>query len=324
MGLYTSTQRLLRFGFWFFYHKVHIRSIENLPLKGPVLLVANHPNSFMDALLIGAYLKRPIHFLARGDAFDNPVLAKIFKAYNMLPVYRISEGKENIEKNFDTFDACYDALNKGGVVLIFGEGLCKNNWDLRPLKKGPARIAQRAWNGSDAAKDLVIVPVGLTYEHFDGGGKSSMLRYGAPITKNDLGDDLQASNFVQQLNGRIASSLSELAYVNRELKPETAAHDDMMLRWQKAEENGKDVLDALQHPVIRGGEENKKYVMQHKRWFTKIHAGVIALPHYWVCKMVAGKLTKGSVFYDSILYGLVLFLFPLYWLTVILLICYFI
>jgi 1-acyl-sn-glycerol-3-phosphate acyltransferase len=318
MGLYTSTQRLLRFGFWNFYNKVHLYSLENVPLKGPVLLVSNHPNSFMDALLIGAYLKRPTNFLARGDAFKNPLLAKIFKAYNMLPVYRISEGKENIEKNFDTFDACYDALNEGGMVLIFGEGLCKNNWELRPLKKGPARIAQRAWCGTDTAKDLVIIPVGLTYEHFDGGGKSVMLRYGKPITQSDFGSEVGSANFVQQLNSRITTDLERLAYVNKTLQSDTPEHYQMTHRWQQAEKNKQDVLTSLYQST------DSSQSPPRKRWFTKIHMSVIGLPHYWLSKAIAGKLTKGSVFYDSIFYGLVLFLFPLYLLTLIGLICYFI
>lgn len=316
MGLYTSTQRFLRFGFRLFYHKVHIHHIGNVPLTGPVLLVSNHPNSFMDALLIGAYLPRPTHFLARGDAFNNPVLAKVFKAYNMLPVYRISEGKENIEKNFETFDVSYNAVNEGGVVLIFGEGLCKNNWDLRPLKKGPARIASRAWNGTDAARDLAIIPVGLTYEHFDGGGKSVIINYGEPITRQAMMNEVGTPNFVQQLNARIASQLEKLAYVNRELESDTPGHQHMMKAWQKAEQEKQDVLTRLN----AAGETEKG----NKRWFTPIHLTLVALPHYWASKAIARKLTRGSVFYDSIFYGLVLFLLPLYLLVLAGLISYFI
>jgi 1-acyl-sn-glycerol-3-phosphate acyltransferase len=321
MSLYTSTQAFLRFGFRMFYRKVEIRNISNFPASGPVLIVSNHPNSFMDALVIGAYLPRPTSFLARGDAFKNPILAKVFKTYHMLPVYRISEGKENIEKNFETFDASYDEVNKGGSVLIFGEGLCINNWDLRPLKKGPARIANRAWNSNDVANDLVIVPVGLTYEHFDGGGKSLLIHYGKPITKQDMAGSLNASNFVQQMNERIAKSLSELAYVNKDLQPDTPAHNHMMGIWQQAEKKGEDVLSALNQftnsPDVRLSSSNVRLSSSkpdNKRSFTKFHATLFMLPHYWLMMIIARKLTKGSVFYDSILFGFTLFALPLYWL----------
>jgi 1-acyl-sn-glycerol-3-phosphate acyltransferase len=307
MSLYSSTQRFLRFGFWFYYRKVHIQNIENFPASGPVLIVSNHPNSFMDALVIGAYLPRPTSFLARGDAFKNPILAKLFKTYHMLPVYRISEGKENIEKNFETFDASYDEVNKGGSVLVFGEGLCVHNWDLRPLKKGPARIANRAWNSGDIANDLVIVPVGLTYEHFDGGGKSIIIQYGIPISKDDLKESMGDSNFVQQINEKIVTALTELAYVNKEVLPRTAEHNQMMKTWQEAEHRKVDVLTVLKNSLIKPSL-SKSY----KRKFTMIHATLFALPHYWLMMAISKKLTKGSVFYDSILFGFTLFLFPLY------------
>jgi 1-acyl-sn-glycerol-3-phosphate acyltransferase len=318
MSLYSSTQRFLRFGFWFFYRKVHIKDIGHFPASGPVLIVSNHPNSFMDALVIGAHLPRPTSFLARGDAFKNPVLAKLFKTYHMLPVYRISEGKENIEKNFETFDASYDEVNKGGSVLIFGEGLCENNWNLRSLKKGPARIANRAWQSNDIAKDLVIVPVGLTYEHFDGGGKSLIINYGKPITKNDLKDSLGAPNFVQQLNDQIAKALNELAYVNKDLRSDTPEHNQFMQSWQQAEKQKEAVLRVLKRSSVEPGLKQS-----YKKWFTPIHATVFALPHYWLMMTIAKKLTKGSVFYDSILFGFTLFFLPLYVLAlvIILLLC---
>jgi 1-acyl-sn-glycerol-3-phosphate acyltransferase len=314
MNLYTSTQRLLRFGFWFFYKKVHIQNIENIPLNGSVLLVSNHPNSFMDALVIGAYLPRPTHFLARGDAFKNRILAKIFKAYYMLPVYRASEGKENIEKNFETFDSSYQALNKNGMVLIFGEGLCKNNWDLRPLKKGPARIALRAWSGNDAARHLIIVPVGLTYEHFTGGGKSLLVRYGKPITSMDMKAYLDTPGFTQQLNHRIAQQLENLVYVNPLLKENGDEYGNFVWLWKTAEKKKLPILDSLKALPITSVKP------EAKRWITLLHYGIIALPHYWLMMLIAKKLTKGSVFYDSILFGLTLFLFPLYWLSLLLIV----
>lgn len=66
------------------------------------------------------------------------------------------------------------------MVLIFGEGWCEQNWYLRPLKKGSARIAERARSEPQTEK-TVIIPIGLTYEHFDGGGKSVVLNVGKAI-----------------------------------------------------------------------------------------------------------------------------------------------
>ncbi len=321
MGLYKRTQALLRFGFWLYYKRVHVMHIENVPDNVPALLVANHPNSFMDALVIGSYLKRPTHFLARGDAFNNRVLAKIFHAYHMLPVYRISEGKENVEKNFETFDVSYEVLKNRGVMLIFGEGLCKNNWDLRPLKKGPARIANRAWSGNDAASDLQIVPVGLTYQHFDGGGKSVVVNYGKPITKDQLLEQIGTPQFVSTLNDKIATELKKLAYINPDLQPNSSSHHAMMHQWDKAESKLENVLLAVsdQQSIAQIEEVHMAGINFNKPWLTPLHYGIIGLPHYLAMKLVAKKLTKGSVFFDSIFFGLILFLFPIYWITIIVL-----
>ena len=151
MIIYPLLKILVRFGFRFYYRKTIVSYLQQIPKTGPVLLVANHPSSFMDALLIAVFAQRPMHFLARGDAFNNRFLAAAFRSFNMLPVYRISEGKENLDKNFETFDAVHEALTKNEMVLIFGEGISENNWDLRKQKKGAARIMQRAWKSNTPA-----------------------------------------------------------------------------------------------------------------------------------------------------------------------------
>ena len=68
--------------------------------KGPLLIAANHPNSFLDAIIVSTLFKRPVYSLARGDAFAGKFFTTILTSLNMLPVYRISEGPENLEKLF--------------------------------------------------------------------------------------------------------------------------------------------------------------------------------------------------------------------------------
>ena len=112
---------------------------------GPLLIAANHPNSFLDAIILSSLFKFPVYSLARGDAFANRFVTKILTSLNMLPVYRVSEGVENLENNYTTFDACQELFSQRKIVLIFSEGRCINEWHLRPLKKGTARLALTAW-----------------------------------------------------------------------------------------------------------------------------------------------------------------------------------
>ena len=102
-----------------------------------MLLACNHPNSFLDSIIIDTLFKEDVWSLARGDAFKKPFL-KILAALKILPVYRPSEGVENLSENYKTFDACIEILRRNGVITIFSEGKCINEWHLRPLKKGTA------------------------------------------------------------------------------------------------------------------------------------------------------------------------------------------
>ncbi|OYY16384.1 MAG: glycerol acyltransferase, partial [Sphingobacteriia bacterium 35-40-8] len=116
-----------------------------MAIKGPVLICANHPNSFLDAIIVAALFKEPIHFLARGDAFNKPWHASLLKLLHMFPVYRLSEGKENLGLNETAFENSRKILRKNGIVLIFIEGICLNKNNLQPFKKGAARIAFSSW-----------------------------------------------------------------------------------------------------------------------------------------------------------------------------------
>jgi 1-acyl-sn-glycerol-3-phosphate acyltransferase len=82
--------------------------------KGPVLLVVNHPDSFLDAVIIGALYPRKINYLARGDVFRNPVFGFLLRQLNMLPVFRQREGKEHLQSYFLNFEES----GQGGVHPI--------------------------------------------------------------------------------------------------------------------------------------------------------------------------------------------------------------
>jgi len=53
--------------------------------KGPLLLACNHPNSFLDAVLIDALFEQPVYSLARGDVFKKPFYIKLLTALKYCP-----------------------------------------------------------------------------------------------------------------------------------------------------------------------------------------------------------------------------------------------
>ncbi len=151
---------------------------ELLKIKGPVLLACNHPNSFLDGIVLTTIFKHPLYSLARGDAFKIKPIAQLLRFLKLLPIYRSSEGLKNLDSNYNTFNQCQQTFARGHMVLIFSEGLCENEWHLRPLKKGTARLALEAW---EKEIPLTVLPVGINYSSFRKFGKILHIQFGQPM-----------------------------------------------------------------------------------------------------------------------------------------------
>lgn len=161
--LYTILKATIKIGIQLFFRKIQIQGLENIPLDRPVLLVSNHPNAFMDSLVVSVFVKKPFHYLARGDAFSSSFMNWFLTQLKLIPIYRLQEGADQLQKNEETFDKCYHLLDKKGIVMVFPEGICVQERRLRKLKKGMAKIAFGALEFTDYKLDLCIVPLGINY-----------------------------------------------------------------------------------------------------------------------------------------------------------------
>ena len=79
-GFYRAVRAVGRFWLWFFFRSVDVRHPERVPLAGPVLLCINHPNNFIDSLLVGGALQRKVHYLATAALFRNALVARFMRA----------------------------------------------------------------------------------------------------------------------------------------------------------------------------------------------------------------------------------------------------
>lgn len=134
----------VRLGLWVFCERVRVNQKDLLAPKGPVLIVSNHPNSFLDAIIIGAFYQRKICFLARGDIFENPIFSFLLRSIGMIPIFRAREGKEHLHRNENSFEESIDILTKGGIILIFIEGICLHTHEIQTFKKGASKILIKA------------------------------------------------------------------------------------------------------------------------------------------------------------------------------------
>lgn len=196
-------------GFRLYCRHLKVNNKAAFDLNGPLIIACNHPNSFLDAIVISALFKKPVYSLARGDAFKRPFIAKILRSLKMLPVYRTSEGVENMEHNYSTFDACRQLFKKNGIVLIFSEGRCINEWHLRPLKKGTARLALSSW---EDGIDVKILPAGLNYHSFHSYDKDIHLLFGKIISKEDVNHNNGFGRSVLSFNNLLLQEMQQLVY----------------------------------------------------------------------------------------------------------------
>lgn len=259
---------LIRAALFIFCKKIYIKNKSLVNTRGPLLIIANHPNSFLDAVIIGAQYTRRVYFLARGDVFTKKHHRFLLGLLNMIPVYRLREGRQFLNLNEYAFIASKNLLAKGEAVLIFIEGICLNTNELQPFKKGTTRILQ-------GAQELGIYPsihvVGIAYDQFRGGGKYVNVVYNNfPYTKT------------------IITAKDRVDFNN-------------------------EVFVLLNKNIITPPVPISNKSLAHKIKFTLARAVYyLQAPYYFPIRRFVARATKNTVFYDSVLFAVLLFTYPIF------------
>ncbi|MCZ2134850.1 MAG: MFS transporter [Burkholderiales bacterium] len=138
--IYTLTPEfLLRFLCWILIsvaYRLRVRGLENIPDKGPVIIVANHV-SYVDALVITAACRRPIQFVMDHSIFQTPFLGWAFRQMKAIPIASAKEDPAMMER---AFERVRQTLAEGDVVGIFPEGKLTRDGEMNPFRPGIERI----------------------------------------------------------------------------------------------------------------------------------------------------------------------------------------
>lgn len=128
---------------------------------GPLLLVANHPNTLIDPAVIQTTAGRSIRFLAKSTLFARHPLSPLIRRSGAIPVYRKMDPGVDTSRNLEMFSAVAESLAAGEAICLFPEGTSHARGRLEPLRTGAARMAL---NSCTAGHPVSIVPVGLNFD----------------------------------------------------------------------------------------------------------------------------------------------------------------
>ncbi len=185
--IYSFVKVIARFALKIFFRKIYFTNRDRIPKGKPLILAINHPTAFIEPCILACFLPYDLYYLVRGDLFKKPIFRKMLNVLHMVPIFRKQEGLDQLDKNGETFDFCYEALNDFKTVVILPEGKTIQEKRLRIIRKGLARIAFGT-HDKYGDIDLHIVPIGVNFTEADKFRSVAMFDVGDPIRLNDYYD----------------------------------------------------------------------------------------------------------------------------------------
>lgn len=169
--------------------------LANVPERGPVLLAPNH-FSFWDHFFVAVLLRREVHFMAKSQLFNPPLLAWYINHGGVFPVRRGQRDRE-------AFITAHTILARGGTVLMYAEGGRSRSKELGQPKPGVGRLALEA--------GVPVVPVAIHGSEHVRDAKRRLripkvtVQYGEPLTfpQVDHPTREQSQEVADQVFGRV-------------------------------------------------------------------------------------------------------------------------
>lgn len=151
--------------------RIKCEGVENIPKEGAFILASNHIH-FVDPAVLLANFPRPIHFMAKVEAFKYKITAFLLTQLNTFPVSRGRSDKASV-------DYAVKLIENGHILGIFPEGT--RSKDLKPhkAKAGVALIARQT--------KADILPCSIYCEKKGGLFRKVTVRYGELIKYEELG-----------------------------------------------------------------------------------------------------------------------------------------
>ena len=308
---YKIFRSYVKIGLFFTLKKIKVYGKENIPKKGATLFIGNHQNGLIDACLIPTTNNRKIYFLSRASAFTNKFVAKFLNSINMIPIFRIRDGVNTIEKNVGVFKQCVEILKNEDAIEIFAEGEHHLDRRIIPLKKGFARIILETLQKYPDLK-IQIIPIGINYDSHLNFPNSVAIYYEEPIYANQYFNFDKLDNQFTDIVYKVTESLKKLT-----LHIENTTNYDETI--QNLENNNINYLNPFEANKMLKSKNTKLLTSTTTKnqvnWFTPIHIvsklnSIFPLLIWWYLK----SNIKEIIFTNTFRFAVITTLFPIFYL----------
>ncbi len=296
---------------FFYFRRVYIYNLENVPKNKPVLLLANHQNALLDALLIATRCGRFCYFLTRAAVFKKSFVSKILNSLQMLPVYRVRDGWSKISNNNAIFENCSEILNNKEAIVIFPEGSHNLARRVRPLSKGFTRIVFDTLE-KHPDLDLQLVPIGLNFLQAENCPDSAAMYFGKPMAAKDfIKDDknkavVNLKEAVQSKIKNLTTHIPEDTY-NENLQKLKDLHVDFL--------KPQDVNLCLESNFKNCNSKPKNVTQPLSEFFQLVLKLNLIIP-YIIWKFIAESKVTEKEFTSTFRFAIAITLVPFYLLVV--------
>ena len=182
------------------YRRFEVHGKEQLPKNSAVIFGVNHSNTLMDALvLLSADNIRKV-FIARGDIFKNPIVAKILNFLRILPIFRIRNGVAAVRQNDDSLNKAVDVIHDHVDLYLFPEGTHRTKHSLMRMGKGLFHIAVDANKQFGEKSPVYIIPTAIEYGDYFRYRSTAMINFGQPINVTEFFKNTTEENEAANIN----------------------------------------------------------------------------------------------------------------------------
>jgi 1-acyl-sn-glycerol-3-phosphate acyltransferase len=304
---FTLVWSTIKLGLFFYSKKITVLGRENIPKKGAVLFAVNHPNGLVDPLYVTTTNKRQNHFLVRAASFKKPFIKKILESLYLMPIYRIRDGIKQLGNNQEIFEKCHNILKKGETLMIFPEGSHDKKRTIRPLSKGFTRIVFGALE-KHKELEIIVIPVGITYQHPSHFPANVIVNYGQPITTRAIFEAHPVAKSIHILKTEVQQQLEKLSVHI----PNDANYETILQKLTDAQVDFT-AVEKVNNMIITNSFPEKKD--PKKNYLKPLYFLIIlnSIVPYLLWKKASKKIDEIE-FIDTFRFALNLFLFGFFYL----------